>query len=659
MEMVRMVVFSALLCSAFAETLKVINESRTAFLSEDFQIYIPSLKTAEVLFRPSQAPEGPEEVIMRDGQVLNNRTKWNVHATHLILQNVGTDDNGVYVIRTSDAPEDVKHIALTVKDCFTEQNVKYGESFNIILKGVSGLIALEFRPSPVWANKTAGPMVPLLDQTGSPRAEYTDRLSTSEERVSLHGVTGSDEGSYTILDSEGKVKRRVCLNVKEHQNFVHLSYGSNLKINLILDSSKVKVQYTPEYDFKTRVILDQGELMAAAVPSLEGRLSVEGSLLILEQVRVSDSGVFSVMDLQGVPVSNVYLEVEGYKLPPVIVAVIALLSLLVFLLLVCLISCLVKVRRRAQKARAIEKIAKHAGKEDGDDFRQVVQEAYTRFTEESTTQSQCDTSTMKTEVDIKGLEVSKNLLEMSDSGVEFNAPGLAVDSDTDVTFTSPKNLVESDHLNSTAPPEVKLSDTQTLNSKPSTNQTPNSKPSVIQSPDSKPSITQTPDSTPSTNVTPISKPGTNQSHDPKPSTDQAPDSSLSDNQVLDSKPSTGEVPESKPSSDQSLPSKPDADQTLDSNMDAKQTSDSKPSSSPAPEPTIRAHPEAAQSSAVPDTALKSAEPVLSETPAPEMNATPATEDHASSGPASDANLEVTQPTSIAPDQDTSKESSTT
>lgn len=42
------------------------------------------------------------------------------------------------------------------------------------------------------------------------------------------------------------------------------------------------------------------------------------------------------------------------------------------LLLVCLVSCLVKVRRRAAKARAIEKIAKNAGKEEGDAFRQVT-----------------------------------------------------------------------------------------------------------------------------------------------------------------------------------------------------------------------------------------------------------------------------------------------
>lgn len=53
-------------------------------------------------------------------------------------------------------------------------------------------------------------------------------------------------------------------------------------------------------------------------------------------------------------------------------AVISLVALTVVLLLVCLVSCLVKVRKRAEKARAIEKIAKNAGKEEGDTFRQVT-----------------------------------------------------------------------------------------------------------------------------------------------------------------------------------------------------------------------------------------------------------------------------------------------
>ena len=53
-------------------------------------------------------------------------------------------------------------------------------------------------------------------------------------------------------------------------------------------------------------------------------------------------------------------------------AIIALLGLLVFLLLVCLLSCLIKVKKRAKRAAALEKLAQNAGKEDeGEAFRQV------------------------------------------------------------------------------------------------------------------------------------------------------------------------------------------------------------------------------------------------------------------------------------------------
>ena len=62
----------------------------------------------------------------------------------------------------------------------------------------------------------------------------------------------------------------------------------------------------------------------------------------------------------------------AYRLPMVLVAVIALCGLLAFLLLVCLLSCLWKVKKRARRAAELEKIAENAGKEDeGDAFRQV------------------------------------------------------------------------------------------------------------------------------------------------------------------------------------------------------------------------------------------------------------------------------------------------
>ncbi|KAJ8334413.1 hypothetical protein SKAU_G00400520 [Synaphobranchus kaupii] len=458
MEMTRVVVFNVVLFLVSAK-LEVKEEHYTAFFGEDVHLSVPSLKTTEVLFKPSVGPEGSEK------------------RSHLILEDVGEDDEGVYVIKHSDAPEDVKHVILIVRDCTIEHNLKCGETYQISLSNILGPITLEFRPSVLQLNQTSDTMVLILNQTWTPSEEYKARLSATEKKLSLHTVTASDEGSYTILDSEGKVRKRTCLNVKEHQNFVHLPYSSTLKINLILERSKVRVQYKPKSDGRTRLIIDRGELVVPVDRSLDKRLSVDGSMCILERVRFSDSGLFRVTDLQGFIISNTELEVEAYKLPTLYVAIISLMSLLVFLLCLCLLSCLVKVRRRGERARAIARIAQEAGKGDGETFRQVVHEAYTRFSEESTTRSQWDSKTDNTEVDIKGLEVSKggryhtlpsdkNFLDMSDSGVEFNTSGFPLDSDTDVpqTYVAHKLLLDTDYLSGT---DTVLSVKQTPDSQPS------------------------------------------------------------------------------------------------------------------------------------------------------------------------------------------------
>lgn len=61
---------------------------------------------------------------------------------------------------------------------------------------------------------------------------------------------------------------------------------------------------------------------------------------------------------------------EAYKLESLYVAIIALLGLLVFLLLVCLLSCLFKVKKRAKRAAALEKIGQKSD-DEGEAFRQV------------------------------------------------------------------------------------------------------------------------------------------------------------------------------------------------------------------------------------------------------------------------------------------------
>lgn len=54
----------------------------------------------------------------------------------------------------------------------------------------------------------------LLTSTGLSREGYLGRISVNERHVTLSGVTGADEGSYTVRDAAGVIQKKVCLNVK-------------------------------------------------------------------------------------------------------------------------------------------------------------------------------------------------------------------------------------------------------------------------------------------------------------------------------------------------------------------------------------------------------------------------------------------------------------
>lgn len=71
-----------------------------------------------------------------------------------------------------------------------------------------------FRHSAVEANQTSLPAVKLLNNDGTPKENYEDRISVTSQKFSLQAVTVADEGSYTFSDSNGKVKKKICLNVK-------------------------------------------------------------------------------------------------------------------------------------------------------------------------------------------------------------------------------------------------------------------------------------------------------------------------------------------------------------------------------------------------------------------------------------------------------------
>ncbi|XP_017561549.1 uncharacterized protein si:dkeyp-77h1.4 [Pygocentrus nattereri] len=669
MDSLRVLGFSMLLCLGQSAYSKTVNDE-TVFLGEDYHIPLP-VGGAEVVFKPMVGPAGRELMLMKGGAVVNPRVKLSQASNHLILENVGETDEGVYIVKSNEDPQNVKRLKIIVRDCTVEDNVKYGGHFRISLLGVSAPVGVGFRPRAIEANQTSQPALDLLKEGESFQAGYENRLSITEERLLLHGVTGADEGSYTISDAGGKVTKKICLNVKEHQNFADVPYGGTFKFNLHLNSSSAHVVYFEDSSPSARswVIMERGELTLPPERDMEGRFTLEDSMCVLEQVKASDGGLYRVTDLQGFVVSNVHLEVQAYRLPTVIVAVISLVALTVVLLLVCLVSCLVKVRRRAQKAQAIEKIAQNAGKEEGDTFRQVVQDAFTRHNEEAPALSQKEDITEKsqsTEVSIKGLEVSakdtsiheKNL-ETSDSGVGFNTAGLPLDSDTEaptapITETAdtkptanlvpePKPTTETkpaSEKKAPAPaapkpeptPEPKPTATPTHEPKMTISPTPESKPTLSPSPE--PKLAVTPDVKQAVSPTPESKPALEVKATPTPEAKQSPEPPKAVTPTPDSKPAV-------------TPTKTPVSPTPDLTPTKPATSGPTPAVSPTPEPkpaAITPSPDVKPAlSPSPDP-----KPAVSPTPMPTTNGTLEPKpDIRSSEPSATLDLKGTEPSKLA------------
>ncbi|XP_016319548.1 formin-like protein 14 [Sinocyclocheilus anshuiensis] len=602
MQNLRLLILTVLFYSAFSATLKAQEESQTLFFGEDFHILVPA-DGADVTFRPSVVP-GREKPLMSSGKVVDLRAKLNSASRHLILENVGESDEGVYTITSNQNPENITRITLYVRDCSSEVIIKYGLDFHVSLHDISDPVRVGYRHSAVEANQTSLPAKELLNADGMPKENYQDRIEITPQKFTLRAVTGADEGSYTFSDSIGKVQKKICLNVKAHQIFVTLSYGGTLKINLHMNSSLARLLYIPQSDKYKYLIMENGQLNLPPNLDLEGHLSLEDSLCLLTDMRASDAGVFSVTDLQGFLVSDVHLEMEPYRLPKLYIAIIALVALLVLLLLVCLVSCLVKMRKRAAKARAIEEKVQNAGKVEGDAFRQVVKDVCTQQNEEAPALSQKEDITEKsqsTEVSIKGLEVStkepslqERNIETSDSGVGFNTTGLPLDSDTDAPTAA---IADSDVLSSFAAPDVKaipnqIPESKTAPSPPKPAPTadlkpapvakstappppsPEPKPPVTPEPKPKPAVTPTPEPKPA--ATPESKMTISPPPETKPTLSPSPDPKQP--VTPDPKPSPG--PEATTTDVKPIPSP-----TPETPKAVTPTPDAKPAVSPTPEPT--------------------------------------------------------------------------
>lgn len=83
------------------------------FLGEDYNILLPS-GNVSVTFKPSIWPAQEIELIKYEGEI-SPRVKLNDAHTHLILKKVVETDEGVYIIKSRQNPDDVRQLNLIVR----------------------------------------------------------------------------------------------------------------------------------------------------------------------------------------------------------------------------------------------------------------------------------------------------------------------------------------------------------------------------------------------------------------------------------------------------------------------------------------------------------------------------------------------------------------
>ncbi|XP_067365594.1 uncharacterized protein si:dkeyp-77h1.4 isoform X2 [Channa argus] len=477
------------------------------------------------------------------------------------------------------------------------------EDFHIMLPSFESDVVYINGSTP-WANEE------VLMRNGTV-VHSRAKLNLHHSHLIIEAVGEKDEGTYTVKNlRKPDDVRRIELIVRDHQHFEKPPYGKILKINLVLNSSLVQLYYSPNYDPTTRLLLDKGVFTNAREElGLGDRLSLEGSMVFLDQVKGADSGVFKVTDTLGFTVSTIHVEVQPYKLESLYVAIIALLGVLVFLLLICLLSCLIKVKKRAKRAAALEKLAKNAGKEDeGEAFRQVVKNI-TKLSEDSK-HSQADNTekSQSTEVDIKGLEVSSKEvgvgnLETSDSGVGFNT-ALPLDTDTD----APDQIPDSEAVSISVAPETKPSLPSAAENKPSAPPAMELKPS----PEAKTKLSPAPETKKTAD-----QPADMKLDEPKPEAvklspaiSPEPTASLS---PADPKPASSPSPEPKPAALKATTPTPESKSALIPTPEAPKITTPEPITNGTPEPGPDSKPSPTDGDVIGSSAPKAVPPKTPET----------------------------------------------
>ncbi|XP_066579889.1 uncharacterized protein LOC136771465 isoform X2 [Amia ocellicauda] len=230
----------------------------------------------------------------------------------LILNHTLSSDQRFYRCshqRGSERGSSLGRVNLTVTGHEESSSVSYGQPLSLRLYSRAAVT--------VWFNPAgAGASLPVCAVEGgtvTPDPAYGPRVSGQEQEVTLSALTFTDQGSYTVLDSQSRTISTVNVTVTAHTANLTLLSGALLSLPL-LSPGPVEVLFASAGEgASVSVCTLERDTMFSPGPGYEHRVSVQSGSLTLRSLTAADQGQYTVRDLQGDTVSTVSVSLEGQR----------------------------------------------------------------------------------------------------------------------------------------------------------------------------------------------------------------------------------------------------------------------------------------------------------------------------------------------------------